>query len=70
MGTTDAGEWVRCGREFSAEEIRRIRETVARVSGLARGELAATVREHPDRHTAAGTPKMPCTEPLPGRPVP
>ena len=57
MGTTEAGDWVQCGRQFSGEEIRQIRETVAWLPGLARGELVATVCEHLDWHTAAGTPK-------------
>jgi hypothetical protein len=58
MGRTEVGDWVQCGREFSTEEIREIRETVAWLPGLARGELAATVCEHLDWHTAAGTPKI------------
>ncbi len=57
MGATKAGEWVQCGREFSAEEISQIRETVAWLPGLARSELAATVCEHMDWRTASGTPK-------------
>jgi len=58
MGMTDAGGWVQCGREFSAEEIRQIRETVAWLPGLARRELAATVCEHLGWQTASGTPKL------------
>ena len=58
MGATDAHEWVQAGREFSAEEIGEIRETVAWLPGLARRELAATVCEHLHWHTAAGTPKL------------
>jgi hypothetical protein len=58
MGKTAAGTWVQCGREFSTQEIEEIRETVAWLPGLARGELAATVCEHLDWHTAAGTPKI------------
>jgi hypothetical protein len=58
MSRTEAGDWVQCGREFSTQEIREIRETVAWLAGLARGELAATVCEHLDWHTAAGTPKI------------
>ena len=58
MGSTDANEWVHCGRRFNAEEIRQVRETVAWLPGLARGELAATVCEHLDWHTASGTPKI------------
>jgi len=58
MGRTEAGDWVQCGREFSTQEIEEIRETVAWLPGLARGELAATVCEHLDWHTAAGTPKI------------
>ena len=58
MGKAKGGDWVQCGREFSTQEIRKIRETVAWLPGLARGELAATVCEHLDWHTAAGTPKI------------
>lgn len=58
MGMTEAGGWVQCGREFSTWEIGEIRETVAWLPGLSRGELAATVCEHLDWHTAAGTPKI------------
>jgi hypothetical protein len=58
MGTTNAGDWIQCGREFSAEEVRQIRETVAWLPGLARKELAATVCEHLDWHTVSGTPKL------------
>lgn len=57
MSVTAPGGWVQCGREFSAEDIRQIRETVAWLPGLARGELAATVCEHLDWYTASGTPK-------------
>lgn len=58
MGTIDSDDWVQCGREFSAREIRGIRETVAWLPGLALKELAATVCEHLDWHTASGTPKL------------
>jgi hypothetical protein len=58
MRTTDALDWVQAGREFSAEEIGEIRETVVWLPGLARRELAATVCEHLHWHTAAGTPKL------------
>ena len=58
MGTTDAGDWVQCGRKFRPEEIRQIRDTVTWLPGLARRELAATVCEHLDWHTASGTPKL------------
>jgi len=58
MSTIEAGDWVQCGREFSDKEIRQIRETVAWLPGLARTELAATVCEHLDWHTATGTPKL------------
>jgi hypothetical protein len=57
MGRAEAGDWVQCGREFSAQEINDIRETVAWLPGLARSELAATVCEHMDWRTASGTPK-------------
>ena len=36
MGATEVGDWVQCGREFSAQEIRQIGETVAWLPGLAR----------------------------------
>lgn len=58
MSTTEAGDWVQCGRQFSAQEIRQIRETVTWLPGLARRELAATVCEHFNWHTASGTPKI------------
>lgn len=58
MGTTDVVDWIQAGREFGAEEISQIRETVAWLPGLARKELAATVCEHLHWHTAAGTPKL------------
>ncbi len=58
MCTTEAGDWVQCGRQFSAQEIRQIRETVTWLPGLARRELAATVCEHLNWHTASGTPKI------------
>jgi hypothetical protein len=58
MNAGDTGEWVACGRRFSAQEIREIRQTVAWLPGLARKELAATVCEHLHWHTAAGTPKI------------
>ena len=57
MDTAEAGDWVECGRAFSAEEIREIGETVAWLPRLARSELAATVCEHLDWRTASGTPK-------------
>ena len=58
MSATDAGDWVQCGREFSAQEIEQIRKTVAWLPGLARRELAATVCEHLHWHTISGTPKL------------
>ena len=58
MGTTDAVDWVQAGREFSAKEIGEVRKMVAWLPGLARKELAATVCEHLQWHTAAGTAKL------------
>jgi hypothetical protein len=58
MSTPEIGDWVQCGRQFTEEEIRQIRQTVAWLPGLARKELAATVCEHLGWHTAAGTPKF------------
>jgi Druantia protein DruA len=58
MGRTDAVDWVEAGREFSAEEIGEIRKMVAWLPGLARKELAGTVCEHLQWHTAAGTAKL------------
>jgi hypothetical protein len=58
MDTVEAGDWAQSGREFSAQEIRLIRETVAWLPGLPRSELAATVCEHLHWFTAAGTPKI------------
>ncbi|MEJ2389534.1 MAG: hypothetical protein P8Y27_20205 [Chromatiaceae bacterium] len=58
MRSSEPGEWIQCGRSFSAQEIRQIGETVAWLPGLARKELAATLCEHLHWHTAAGTPKI------------
>jgi hypothetical protein len=58
MNASNVSNWVQCGRKFSAREIKQIRETVSWLPGLARGELAATVCEHLEWHTAAGTPKI------------
>jgi len=58
MERGEVGEWVACGRRFRAAEIADIRQTVAWLPGLARKELAATVCEHLQWHTAAGTPKI------------
>ena len=44
MDMMDLGPWVHTGRVFSAEEITAIRTATARLSGLARKELAAIVR--------------------------
>jgi len=55
---SNASNWVQCGREFSTREIEKIRETVSWLPGLARGELVATVCEHLEWHTVAGTPKI------------
>jgi hypothetical protein len=55
---TTSGTWKQSGRELSAREIGQIRETVAWLPGLARKELAATICEHLDWRTAAGTPKI------------
>ena len=55
MGTTDAGDWIQRSREFSAQEIRQFRKTVAWLPGLARRELAATVCEHLDWHGRGST---------------
>lgn len=67
MGTSDAGGWVQCGRELSALEIGEICRTVAWLPRLPRTELAATVCEHLDWHTAAGTPKIQACVNLLGR---
>jgi hypothetical protein len=53
----DAERWIQCGREFSAQEIQQVRDTVAWLPGLARRELAETICEHLNWHTASGTPK-------------
>ena len=58
MSSSNVSNWVQCGREFSTQEIDQIRETVSWLPGLARAELAATVCEHLEWHTAAGTPKV------------
>lgn len=64
MGKTRSGAWIQCGREFSTQEIEQIRETVLWLPGLARRELAATVCEHLDWHSASGTPKAHACEKL------
>ena len=64
MSKTRCGAWIQCGREFSAQEIEQIRETVAWLPGLARRELAATVCEHLDWHSASGTPRAHACEKL------
>ncbi len=64
MSKTRSGAWIQCGREFSAQEIEQIRETVAWLPGLARRELAATVCEHLNWHSASGTPKAQACEKL------
>jgi len=58
MLATSAGEWVRCGRVFSAAEIAELCATVAWLPGLARKELAATVCEHLGWTTLTGTAKI------------
>ena len=58
MSAAEVGDWVQCDRQFTEKEIRQIRETVAWLPGLARKELAATVCEHLQWHTASGTPKL------------
>ena len=57
-------DWVQCGRAFNEQEINQIRETVAFLPGLSRRELAATVCEHLEWHTASGTPKRHACENL------
>ena len=64
MSETWSGVWIQCGREFSTQEIEQIRETVTWLPGLARRELAATVCEHLDWHSASGTPKAHACEKL------
>jgi hypothetical protein len=58
MLATSAGEWVHCGRVFSATEIAELCATVAWLPGLARKELAATVCEHLGWTTLTGTAKI------------
>ena len=58
MVATSAGEWVHCGRVFSAVEIADLCATVAWLPGLARKELAATVCEHLGWTTLTGTAKI------------
>lgn len=49
---------VQCGREISREEIEQIQETVATFGQLSRKELALTVCEHLEWHTASGSNKV------------
>jgi len=58
MSMTGAGVWVQGGREFTAEEVEHIRETVAWLPQIDRTELAATLCEHLDWYSASGTPKL------------
>ena len=64
MSKTGSGAWIQCGREFNAREIEQIREMVAWLPGLARRELAATVCEHLNWHSASGTPRAQACEKL------
>ncbi len=64
MDIDAAVDWVQCGRVFSEKEIEQIRETVAFLPGLSRRELASTVCEHLEWHTASGTPKRHACEKL------
>ena len=41
MDVIASGDWVHCGREFSAQEVADVCATVAWLPGLARRELAA-----------------------------
>ena len=47
-----------CGRKISAEEVEQIRETVELLPSLAVNELAATICEHLEWHTAGGGLKV------------
>ncbi len=58
MDVMRAGVWTQSGREFTADEVSRIRETVAWLPRLDRKELAATVCEHLGWYSASGTPKL------------
>jgi len=51
-------EMMQCGRKISGEEVEQIRETVALLPGLAVNELAATICEHLEWHTAGGGLKV------------
>lgn len=66
MGSMNGEDWIQCGRVFSAEEIKEIRETVAWLPGLARKEVAATVCEHLHWQTASGSAKIQACQNLPG----
>lgn len=64
MGIKATVGWVQCGRAFSEQEIEQIRETVVFLPKLSRRELASTVCEHLEWHTASGTPKRQACEKL------
>ncbi len=49
---------VQCGRQIKKEEIAQIRETVETFCNLSRTELAHTVCEHLEWHTASGGNKV------------
>jgi hypothetical protein len=58
MDVMASGDWVHCGREFSAQEVADVCATVAWLPGLARRELAATLCEHLGWVTLTGTAKI------------
>lgn len=57
MHQKPAGPLVQCGREISIVEIEEIKETVSVFHRLSREELAVTICEHLEWHSATGTPK-------------
>ena len=58
MSMMHSGVWRQSGREFTADEVSQIRETVAWLPGLERKELVATVCEHLGWYSASGTLKL------------
>jgi hypothetical protein len=58
MGREIKDYLVHCGREITAVELADIQETVDTCSGLSRSELALTISEHLEWHSASGSLKQ------------
>ncbi|MBA7553418.1 IS66 family transposase ISCARN22 [subsurface metagenome] len=58
MNVSDRQGVMQCGRKISGEEVEQIRQTLELLPGLAVNELAATICEHLEWHTAGGGLKV------------